>query len=249
MDADATQMIQVLVNLCTNAWHAMEPNGGNLTIKLYPSTDQPLTILEVTDTGSGIESAASKRIFEPFYTTKEVGKGTGLGLAVVHGIVTKLGGTIEVISEPGKFTTFKLSLPTTDSRPIPRTVTIPAQRQSASILLVDDDEAVAGTLNSMLTDLGYKVDVHIDSQKALQCFTEASSNYDLVLTDLTMPNLSGIELTRKIREHSPDLPVFIISGYGADQVHQQIADLEHCYIVSKPIIKDDLARALDKELH
>jgi signal transduction histidine kinase len=110
--ADSTQMVQVLVNLCTNAWHAMEPKGGILTVNVYPFSGGESTILEVSDTGSGIDPEAAKRIFDPFYTTKDVGKGTGLGLSVVHGIISKLGAKIEVISEPDNFTTFRITFPT-----------------------------------------------------------------------------------------------------------------------------------------
>tara|TARA_R110002072_G_scaffold31735_12_gene97634 strand:+ start:6727 stop:9039 length:2313 start_codon:yes stop_codon:yes gene_type:complete len=251
VEADSTQMVQVLLNLCTNAWHSMEPAGGLLSIHLYPTSKNgtEMTAVSVSDTGIGIDAEALGRIFDPFFTTKDVGKGTGLGLSVVHGIISKHGGEIVVDSKPGA-TTFTIFMPTTDKLPsvLPPPIESAGQREG-SILLVDDDEAVARILESMLSDLGYRADVHLSGNSALASFQRSDRQYDLLLTDLTMPSMSGIELTHKIREIDPDLPVLIVSGYGEAQVNSQLIGLEHCHIVTKPIIKADLATALKKELH
>jgi len=251
VEADSTQMVQVLLNLCTNAWHAMESHGGKLTLKLMPATrnGKEMIALEVTDTGLGIDTDALNRIFDPFFTTKDVGKGTGLGLSVVHGIITKLGGEISVTSKPGatSFTVFLAATDLTPSLPKPKEEDTTAIK-SGSILLVDDDVAVARTLESMLNSLGYQVDVYLDSAEALECFQRGDQHYDLLLTDLTMPGMSGIELIQRIREHAPLLPVLVVSGYAEDQVNEQLIGLDNCHIVGKPIMKADLAVAIEKEL-
>lgn len=270
VEADSTQMVQVLLNLCTNAWHAMESRGGTLTFQLMPAmrNGKEMVAVEVTDTGVGIETELVKRIFDPFFTTKDVGVGTGLGLSVVHGIVTKLDGEIIVSSEPGatSFTVFLAAIEPTPKLPMtlhePLPVTLPTQfietgvaeepdttpAKSASILLVDDDIAVARTLESMLISLGYQTDVYLNGVEALECFQHGEQNYDLLVTDLTMPNMSGIELIRKIREQTPLLPVLVVSGYAEEQVMEQIIGIDHCHIVGKPVMKADLAMAIRKEL-
>jgi signal transduction histidine kinase/ActR/RegA family two-component response regulator len=251
VDADPTQLVQVVVNLCTNAWHAMRPKGGTLTISLesVSQNDEYMTCLTVQDTGVGISENAQKRIFEPFYTTKEVGEGTGLGLSMVHGIVTKLGGRIDLSSQLGHGTQFKVCLPVTDQsifKPNEENLT-PIQR-SASILVVDDDKAVAGILKSMLTDLGYETEVHTDSQAALAEFRHHPKQYDMLVTDLTMPNMSGVELCQKIRQIEPDLPLLVLSGYPEQTIMEQLAGFEHCQVIAKPLVRADLAAALTKEL-
>jgi len=266
VEADSTQMVQVMLNLCTNAWHAMKSRGGTLTLKLMPAirNNKEMVALEVTDTGAGIETDLLKRIFDPFFTTKDVGKGTGLGLSVVHGIITKLDGEISVTSRPGA-TSFTVFLTATDEIPKPAKSlpgklagtlaetelseernTMPAN--SASILLVDDDIAVAQTLEAILISLGYKADVYLDSVEALECFQRGEQHYDLLLTDLTMPGMSGIELIRNIRELAPLFPVLVVSGYAEEQVKEQLIGLDHCHIIGKPIMKADLALAIKKEL-
>lgn len=252
VDADPTQLVQVVVNLCTNAWHAMRPKGGTLTIGLesVDNNGETMTCLTVRDTGVGISENAQKRIFEPFYTTKEVGEGTGLGLSMVHGIVTKLGGRIELNSQLGHGTEFKVFLPVTDQtvfRPDEEKLT-PIQK-SASILVVDDDKAVAGILESMLTDLGYKAEVHTDSQAALAEFRHHPKQYDMLVTDLTMPNMSGVELCQKVRQIEPDLPLLVLSGFPEPIISEQLAGFEHCQVVAKPLVRADLAAAMIKELH
>lgn len=249
VEADSTQMIQVVVNLCTNAWHAMQAHGGTLTIGLRAGA-QAATVLSIKDTGVGITEDAKQRIFEPFYTTKKVGEGTGLGLSMVHGIVSKLGGKIDVLSKPGQGSEFLISLPTTDQLPaLPQDATTTTVTESGSILVVDDDEAVAGILKSMLTDLGYDAEVHLDGQSALENFRLHPTHYDMVVTDLTMPNMSGMELCDKIRLIEPEIPVFILTGYSKEMVHDQLADRQHCHVVGKPLVRADLATALAKELH
>lgn len=249
--ADSTQMIQVVVNLCTNAWHAMRQDGGTLTLTLGSAekNGELMTVLKVSDTGIGISNNAQTRIFEPFYTTKDVGEGTGLGLSTVHGIVTKLGGYIELDSQPGLGSTFAVFLPTTDQQEnVTKQEDQPVSTGSGSILVVDDDQAVARILESMLVDLGYKADVEINSEIALQKFRQHPELYDMVVTDLTMPNLSGAELCEKVRDIEPNIPLLVLSGYPRDMVSDKLPDLDHCQIIAKPLVRADLAAAMAKEL-
>lgn len=250
--ADKTQMVQVVVNLCTNAWHAMEPDGGHMIVGLIPATKDgsAMTKLTVSDTGVGMSQDALTRIFEPFYTTRAVGEGTGIGLSMVHGIISKLGGSIEVDSQLGQGSSFQIYLPVTDQQPLevedPETTTF---SETASILVVDDDEALAGILKSMLTDLGYETEVHLDGKSALDNFRLHPAQYDMVMTDLTMPDISGVALCDQIRQIEPQIPVFILTGYSKDMVHDQLANRDRCHVVGKPLERADLAAALAKELH
>ena len=252
VEADPTQMVQIVVNLCTNAWHAMEPDGGELKVGLKKGSHNgsPMTVLTVSDTGVGIADDAQERIFEPFYTTKEVGAGTGLGLSMVHGIVSKLGGDVTVASEIGRGSEFSVYLPVTDELPSTKHGSEPAAvSESASILVVDDDEAVAGILKSMLTDLGYHADVHLNGHSALSCFRDHPSEYDIVVTDLTMPEMSGVDLCKQVHEIEPNIPVLILTGYSKEMVQDQIENCGPCHIIGKPLVRADLAAALAKELH
>jgi nitrogen-specific signal transduction histidine kinase/CheY-like chemotaxis protein len=230
--ADPTQMHQIVVNLCTNAWHAMkgQPNG-TLTVKLsnvllddafakvHLDVSPGLYVkLSVSDTGSGMDNATLARIFEPFFTTKAPGAGTGLGLAVVHGILKNHHGAIEVHSTLGQGTTFELYFPVCE---------LPAARAQADmtkvprgngecILFVDDEIALANFGSTALEKLGYVVKCFTDAQTALVAFKAAPYQYDLVVTDYAMPNMSGTVLAEKLHALKPDMPLILVSGYIED---------------------------------
>jgi PAS domain S-box-containing protein len=257
--ADPSQIHQVVVNLCTNAFQAMEETGGVLTLELVRVEVDPKTAkfhpgfkkgeyirLKVSDTGPGMDPSTMARIFEPFFTTKPVGKGTGLGLSVVHGIVRGHQGDISVQSERGKGSTFQMYLPVMELKPAENPVDV---RQvvggDASILVVDDEPAVAGVVKRMLEQLGYAVDIQNSSVEALTTIREKSKKYDLVLTDLTMPNLTGLELAKGIRALRPELPVILMTGYG-DAISDEAPD--GLNIIGKPIVVRELVDIIHRVL-
>jgi len=209
---DTTQLHQVMMNLCTNAIHAMSQNGGTLTVALNSFVSSPRAKpvapklrpgdylrLSVTDTGHGMAPEVLERIFEPFFTTKPVGQGTGLGLAVVHGILQNHGGDITVSSEPGVGTTFNLFLPRAEAGPV-STIAQDANPGGGKerILVVDDEEAITDLMQQKLSRLGYGVVSHSNSLEALKAFQAAPQQFDLVITDYTMPHLTGTELAQEL---------------------------------------------------
>jgi PAS domain S-box-containing protein len=229
VQADATQIHQVLMNLCTNAAHAMDGEGilevGLSPIELSESdlADQhiidlkpgPHLKLSVSDTGAGMDKATLERIFDPYFTTKEVGKGSGLGLAVVHGIVKRHEGAITVRSELGKGTTFSVYIPrieTADESSVetPRETPTGTER----ILLLDDEEVIVEMGIGILTRLGYKVAAETDSLHALEVFSVRPYDFDLIITDYTMPNLSGMDFVKEVRRIRPDIPVILCTGFS-----------------------------------
>lgn len=223
VESDASELYQILSNLCTNACQAM-PAGGTLTVSasemLLEHTDLPKGLyvqLIVQDTGSGIAPEVLERIFDPFFSTKPPGEGTGLGLSVVHGVVTSLGGRIEVQSQVGQGTTFLVYLPCTDKQPVASSK--PAALSSAlagseRILVVDDEQGVLESTQFMLQQLGYQVTSCSSANEALTCFSSDPERFDLVLSDMTMPRTSGVELLRRIQELRPDIPVVLMTGFA-----------------------------------
>ena len=221
--ADPTQIHQVLMNLCTNAAHAMRKKGGVLTISLedvrIESDDKDLLPdltpghhirLTVADTGHGIDPNTIERIFEPYFTTKKTGEGTGLGLSVVHGIVKSYKGAIAVDSELNKGTTFKILLPTIDREEIKETEIVPEiPRGTERILYVDDEKAIVDTIQQMLELLGYSIAAHTSSIDAMETFRANPQAFDLVITDQTMPNMTGDELTIKLLQIRADIPIIL----------------------------------------
>ncbi|ACH38718.1 sensor histidine kinase response regulator, PAS domain-containing [Citrifermentans bemidjiense Bem] len=225
--ADPIQLHQVLMNLCTNAAHAMQPEGGMLTITLTAVAagspglrSLPLFLsrdyirVAVRDTGRGIEPSVLERIFDPYFTTKPVGEGTGLGLAVVQGIVKNHGGAITVHSEPGKGTCFEVFLPTVIGDVL-HEAQIPEQllHGSERILFVDDEESLTVLGKGILDALGYSVVTTNSSRRALEMFRADPAIFDLVITDLTMPGLAGKALAKEIHALRPDLPIILCTGY------------------------------------
>ena len=261
--ADPTQMQQVLMNLCTNAAHAMEREGGILQIRMadvelgasdvrFGGDLKPgrYVRVTVTDTGHGIDPAVIQRIFEPYFTTKEKGKGTGLGLAVVHGIVTAHNGAITVSSEPGKGTTFEVFLPCAEGyeKEAGRQDPEPLPTGTGRILLVDDEAALLDTDRQILTLLGYTVEATTSPLEALAAFQAAPHAFDLVLTDMTMPQMTGLKMAGRMMELRPDIPVIICTGFS-DQVNPQQAHAAGIKaLLMKPLMARELAEAIRQAL-
>lgn len=236
--ADLTQIQQVILNLGTNAAQAMEEKGGVLEVSLRrveialeeEGKGLPLAgayaCLTVKDTGSGMDAATQERIFEPYFTTKEQGKGTGLGLALVHGIVKSHGGQVTLHSEPGRGTTFRVYLPLAE-RPSADPGSLPAlenhdlPRGDERVLVIDDEEKIVALLTRLLNHLGYKVVGRTDSRAALDLFARDPRAFDLVISDQTMPGLSGDELARALRKIRPDLPLIICTGFSPRMTEEQ----------------------------
>jgi PAS domain S-box-containing protein len=256
--ADPTQIHQVIMNLCANAAHAMEADGGQLRISLdnVPGAaaggaqgeslvSGESVRLRVTDTGCGMDKAVLKRIFEPFYTTKETGRGTGMGLAVVHGIVKSHGGAIAVTSEGGRGTCFDVRFPTVN---LPLSLADDGQQAlpkgAESILLVDDEIYLAELGKDMLEQLGYRVDARSSSVEALAALHADKGRYDLLITDMTMPDLTGDELTARALKLCPDLPVIICTGYSERINKERAAVIGARELLLKPLSLHKLATAV-----
>lgn len=265
--ADPTQIHQIMMNLCTNAAHAMREKGGVLQVNLQEiqlGTETAAAYNDVTpgrylrlgvsDTGHGIEPAIIKRIFEPYFTTKLPGEGTGMGLAVIHGLVKRLGGEITVYSEPGQGTTFHVLLPIAEGAVEPFALEaneewdeIP-RGNNEHILLVDDEPLLAVVEKRVLSSLGYQATYSIDSGEALEKFRAAPASFDLVITDLTMPKMNGIQLIKELKKIRPDIPIILCTGFGETLVHGQIKKLGIRKLLLKPIDKKSLAIAVRDNL-
>jgi PAS domain S-box-containing protein len=227
--ADATQIGQVLMNLCTNAWHAIGDPGGRVSITLdrvEASTEDGHGVslapgsyarLDVSDTGCGMDEATQLRIFEPFFTTKPVGHGTGLGLSVAHGIVAAHGGAMSVDSAPGIGTTFRVYLPVhvaTQRAELPTSV-LPEPSpmgQGEQVMYIDDDDVMVVMVERHLQRLGYRVETFLDPQQAMEALRADPHTVDIVVTDFNMPGMSGLDVAREVRAMRADLPVVISSG-------------------------------------
>ena len=263
--ADPTQIHQVIMNLCTNAYHAMEEDGGLLTVSLasvpYDETSlphgdlSPGTYLRLTveDTGSGIRPAVLDNIFDPYFSTKDKNKGTGLGLAVVHGIVKGHGGAIAVNSEVGKGTAVHVSLPITDHyEAVKDEESRVLSRGTEKILLVDDEEDLVDIGSQMLEKLGYDVTGVVGSMEALQTFRQSPQRFDLVITDLNMPGMNGDRLAQEITRIRPGLPIMVCSGFSEPFDQQRARNLGVRKLVVKPLTMNTLAESvrnvLDEEI-
>lgn len=227
--ADPSQIHQVIVNLCTNAFQAMEESGGILTIdlhetlikhdmlKAFPKLQAGHYVqLNVSDSGHGMTESIMERIFEPFYTTKSVNKGTGLGLSVVHGIITSYRGEITVESTLGKGTTFRVYLPVINEKATHETSDEAPTGGTGKILIIDDEKAAIQMLSIMMTRLGFSVETECSPVRALSRFRQNPDHFDLVITDLTMPDMTGIELAKELHKTNNSLPVILMTGYGKD---------------------------------
>lgn len=260
--ADPTQIHQVLMNLCTNAKHAMRETGGVLEVSVVevqldadfadanPGVGQGLyLILEVADNGEGISAEVLEKIFDPFFTTKNKQEGTGLGLAVVHGIVKNCGGLITVSSKPGKGATFKVYLPVVAAQNRPQAeVKGPLPTGSERVLFVDDEKPLADIGKEMLGRYGYRVTSRTSSVEALELFKAKPDHFDLLITDMTMPNMSGLELTREIININPNMPVILCTGFSEKITEKSAKAVGIKAFLMKPVAIDDLTRAVRKVL-
>jgi CheY-like chemotaxis protein len=244
-----------LMNLCTNADHAMRETGGTLTIVLSDATiDSDLEArklgidtgdyirLRVEDTGHGMPANIMKRIFDPFFTTKDVDKGTGMGLAVVHGIVKSHGGAITVQSEPGRGTAFEIFLPIIQSRitPFDEKGSTPATGHEC-ILFVDDEKMLADLGRQMLERLGYSVECRTSSIEALELFKTRPDQFDLVITDMTMPNLTGDKLAGQLMQIRTDIPVILCTGFSERISEEKAKAMGIREFILKPLVMGKLA--------
>ena len=262
IQADSTRIQEALLNLCYNAVHAMQEKG-RLTIALHPTElkakDIPAQFdcqpglyacLEITDTGCGIEAEVVEKIFDPFFTTKDVDEGTGMGLATVLGIVEQHKGLINVASVPGTGTTFSLYFPISEpSQPLAKNeVSAPLPRGSERILLIDDDAMLAHVNATMLADMGYQVEIENDSIKALERLHCEGDQFDLVITDQTMPELTGDELAKAIRSQHPDLPIILCTGYSSKITAEDAQELGIAAFCIKPLDMPEMLRVVREVL-
>jgi PAS domain S-box-containing protein len=262
--ADQTQMHQILLNLATNAAHAMNFTGGSMHIELEQielKTKLPSALpelpqgtyarLTVSDTGPGIDPDIQKRIFEPYFTTKSVGEGSGLGLAVVHGIVQSHGGGIVLISAPGHGTCFQVYLPCCSESGVEIQTTPSASvkvQGKGRILIVDDEETIVQLGQKSLERLGYQVTCETHSVKALESFTKNPMQFDVVVTDQTMPNLTGTSLATALWKIRPNLPIIISTGYSEQLTQEKAVTLGFQALLSKPYSATELAQAIQQSL-
>ena len=256
--ADPTRIHQVLINLCTNAAHAMREKGGVLEVILaevdidadtaarHPELKVgPYLRLSVSDTGHGMAGETMDRIFDPYFTTKEKGKGTGLGLAVVHGIIKSLGGTITVDSEPGKGTTFQVFLHRIETRIKPHVETaVPLPRGHECILLVDDEEHLADMWLRMLEHLGYEVVAKTSGIKALEIFRSQPDKFDIVITDQTMPKMTGVDLAKELMHIRSNIPIILCSGFSEAITPEKAKAMGIREFVMKPMVMREMAETI-----
>jgi signal transduction histidine kinase/DNA-binding response OmpR family regulator len=260
--ADPTQIHQVIMNLCTNAYHAMRDGGGTLRVSLTPWRVGSLDAgpgkppgeyvrLEVADDGCGMDRETIDKIFDPYFTTKKKGEGTGLGLSIVESIVRKHDGTIAVQSAPGEGTIFFIDLPAAggDLRAVEST---PAGVSSFAgeerVMVVDDVVEIVDMARDMLEGLGYTVEGYSSGPAALEAFASDPDGFDLVITDLTMPNLSGFELAKRILEIRPGMPIILCSGLSESVSDEKISSLGIRKFLKKPILLKEYGQAIRQAL-
>ena len=260
--ADPTQIHQIIINLCTNAAQAMHENGGTLDVALkavdldadsvaaYSDIDNgPYLHLSVRDTGTGISPDIIDRIFEPFFTTKAVGSGTGMGLSVVHGIVKKLKGDIKAYSRPGSGTVFHIVLPRVRDGETQKQEEMPeAPRGHESILLVDDEQMLLDVGMRLLNSLGYTVTALHNPAEALELFTQDPAAFDAVITDQTMPDMTGFELARQLMRIRPGIPIILCTGYSDLVTSQSAREAGICDFINKPLDRLTIAHTLRRVL-
>lgn len=260
---DSTEIYQVIMNFCTNALQEMDEIGGTITVSLH-NTDHFANELEtrpdlrvgnyvrlsISDTGTGIDPKHIDRIFDPYFTTKGVGKGSGMGLAMVHGIVNKHGGFLTVESEPGQGATFNVFFPRVEEECVPvsddEIMEIPTG--SERILFVDDEKDLVKIAESLIGSLGYSVTAVEDSAEALGLFREDPSRFDLVITDQTMPDITGTELSMHLLQIRPDVPIILCTGYSNIINEEKAKEIGIREYIMKPVDKNDIAILIRKVL-
>lgn len=261
--ADPIQIHQIIMNLVTNAYHAMERSGGRLDISLsecaaadLPGNDiasehsSRYARITIRDSGVGMDRETMARIFEPYFTTKDANRGTGIGLAVVHYIVNTYNGKIDVSSEPGQGTCFSIFLPALETRLSPNRKPMEEKIQGGteSILIVDDEAAIVKMLQKSLERLGYRTTGLVSSIDALAAFQDKPDAFDLVISDLTMPLMTGVELTKQIMAIRPDIPIIICTGFSEQLNAEQAEEMGIHAFIMKPIIMRKLTRTIRKVL-
>ncbi|HMA61129.1 MAG TPA: PAS domain S-box protein [bacterium] len=256
ISADPTRIHQVVMNLCTNAYQAMENQGGVLSIevkKLYVDENTSRKYIDldtgdyiklsISDTGVGMDESTLQHIFEPFFTTKD--EGTGMGLAVVHGIVKSHDGRISVYSDSGEGTTFNLYYPVIeDQQSHDHDSDFKIEQGNETILLVDDRENVSSIISQMLNQLGYHVIIANSSKNAVEICQQHPNKFDIAITDYIMPGMSGIQLSHKLREINPDLPIIMISGHGYNIDNKKLKKAGIQTLVHKPIMSQKIAKTI-----
>lgn len=261
ISADPTQMQQILINLCSNARDAM-PDGGRLTIETQNAQDDQglnevcdsggirYALLKVSDTGTGMDAATLERIFEPFFSTKEVGRGTGLGLSTVYGIIKQHGGFVRVTSEPGRGTTFCIYLPaiTGTFQAAEPAVAEQSAVDTGTILVAEDHEGIRELVYEILSPLGYRVILANNGQEALHFFNINQEDIQLVILDVMMPRLGGVEAYSQIHEMKPDMPVVFTTGHTEESAALGVAAQQGAVVLQKPYMPDALIRTVRSAL-
>ena len=258
--ADPSHIHQIMLNLCTNAEHAMKDQTGVLSIGLFDISEEdlkkqslkmnipgPHIKLSVSDTGRGMTTKILSKAFTPFFTTKKQGEGSGMGLPIIHGIVSSLNGWISPWSEPGKGSHITIYLPALASDSV-RPAQTHYSHQGGLILFVDDEEPIVKIGSRLLERLGYTVEVATSSVEALDLFKASLFKYRLVITDLTMPHMTGIDLAREMIRLRPDIPIILCTGYDKNQSLKQASGSGIKAVVSKPLLSDEIAETIGRVL-
>ena len=262
IEADTTQIHQIMMNLCTNAGHAMGEEGGTLDVRLirvevdrqtalqhHELHDGPHVRLTVTDTGCGMDPETLEHIFDPYFTTKEVGEGTGLGLSVVHGIVNTHNGVITVESEPEKGTTFHVYFPVIEKEEkIQEEDKGPLPTGNERILFVDDEQMIVDIAKEMLGGLGYDVVTKKSSVEALELFRAEPDRFDLIITDMTMPKMTGDQLAKELMKVRPNIPIILCTGFSPKISKEQAKEIGIKAFAMKPLVRRDMAHIVRKGL-
>jgi len=260
--ANSTQIHQIMLNLYTNAAHAMEETGGTLEISMqnlvldnnsadiYPDLSPGYyVVMKVSDTGQGISPEIKDRIFDPYFTTKEMGKGSGMGLSVVHGILQSHQGAISVDSEPGKGTTFTVFFPVIEEEAVIESKSVDKfPTGNERILFIDDEKSIVNMAQKMLERLGYQVETKKNPVDALELFHSKPDWFDLVVTDMTMPYMTGDKLVEQILNISPDMPTILCTGFSEKISEEKAQELGIKAFVLKPLVKRDFAVTVRKVL-
>jgi len=258
--SDPTQISQVIMNLCTNAAQAMDEHGGVLKVTLknveFENQDAGLDVkpgcyvaLTVSDTGHGIKPEIIDRIFDPYFTTKEIDTGTGMGLSVIHGIVRSYDGIITVTSELGKGSVFEVLLPVIEAetkQKVKEPEALPTGTER--ILFVDDEPSLVNMVRQILERLGYEVETKINPVEALELFRSGPDRFDLVITDMTMPKMTGKRLAKEILDIRPDMPIILCTGYHEKISEEKAGELGIKAFVMKPFVTHNFALTVRKVL-
>ncbi len=260
--ADPVEMQQVVMNIASNAYHAMLYQGGKMRIKLSDISGEEIceyiqnadshleyVCLSIEDTGAGMPPEILERIFDPYFSTKAPKEGTGLGLSIVHGIVTGCGGHIHVTSVLEQGTIVKTFIPTTILKPVEKQI---AEEDApffpAKVFFVDDEPALMELFNETISNAGYDVTAFTDSQLALREFEDNPDNIDILVADIAMPGLNGLQLARKVLDHKPRLPIILYTGYSDDNIRQTCFELGIKQLLNKPVLPESLNALIRKIL-